>query len=68
MKLSGNLYRGEDGKLELAVKGAPETIINRSRLTAAEREKIELKLNELAGKGYKVVAIASGQILVGDIA
>ena len=62
LKLSGNLYRGEDGKLELAVKGAPETIINRSRLTAAEREKIELKLNELAGKGYKVVAIASGQI------
>lgn len=62
LKLSGNLYRGTDGKLELALKGAPETIINRSKLTVAEREKIELKLTELANKGYKVIAIASGKI------
>lgn len=46
----------------MALKGAPETIINRSKLTVAEREKIELKLTELANKGYKVIAIASGKI------
>ncbi len=62
LKLSGNLYRGENGALELALKGAPETIINRSKLTPAEREKLELKLTELASKGYKVIAIASGEI------
>lgn len=61
LKLSGNLYRNEKGALELALKGAPETIISRSKLTAAEREKVELKLAELASKGYKVVAIASGK-------
>lgn len=60
LKMSGNLYRSADGSLELALKGAPETIINRSKLTAIEREKIEIKLAELASKGYKVVAVASG--------
>lgn len=62
LKLSGNLFRGADGALELAVKGAPETVINRSKLSASEREKVEIKLTELASKGYKVVAIASGKI------
>ena len=61
LKLSGNLYRDGD-KLLLAVKGAPETILARSRITQAERETAEMKLGELAGKGYKVVAIASGHI------
>jgi len=58
LKLSGNLFRSADGKLELAIKGAPETVMNRSKLTSAAREQIEIKLNELASKGYKVVAIA----------
>lgn len=62
LKLSGNLYRGKNGSLELAVKGAPETIMNRSNLTLIERDKIEAKLTELASKGYKVVAIASAII------
>lgn len=62
LKLSGNLYRGADDGLVLGIKGAPETVIARSKLSRVEREKIEAKLLELAGKGYKVVAIASGKL------
>lgn len=62
VKLSGNLYDcKKDGRL-LVVKGAPETVIARSKLNEKKREQIEMKLNELAGKGYKVVAIASGKL------
>lgn len=62
LKLSGNLYRGADQKLELALKGAPEVILARSHLSATDRETAELKLSELASKGYKVVAIATAEI------
>lgn len=62
LKLSGNLYRHEGDELILSLKGAPETILNRSALSQVEREKIDSKLNELAGKGYKVVAIATTEI------
>lgn len=61
LKLSGNLYRSSKGELILNLKGAPETIISRSKLTMSEREMIECKLVELAGKGYKVVALARGK-------
>lgn len=62
LKLSGNLYRGSKNELLLSIKGAPETVLNRSRLSKAAREEAECRLNELAGKGYKVVAIASGKL------
>lgn len=62
IKMSGNLYRGAEGELLLNVKGAPETIIARAKLSETERSDIEAKLSELAGKGYKVVALASGRI------
>ncbi len=61
IKLSGNLYSSDNG-LILRVKGAPETILNRSRLTQKEREAADAKLLELANKGYKVIAIASGHL------
>lgn len=62
LKMSGNLYPGKNAKFRLAVKGAPETIMARCDLTIKEREQIEAKLNELANKGYKVVAIAHGEL------
>ncbi len=61
IKLSGNLYSNE-GKLTLKVKGAPETILARSKLSQAERDAADAKLLELAGKGYKVIAIATATI------
>lgn len=62
LKLSGNLFRGEKDKYILRLKGAPEVILARSNLTEKELEEAYDKLSELAGKGYKVVAVASGDI------
>ena len=62
LKLSGNLYRCDKGELKLVVKGAPEVILARSKLTQDALKIIEAKLIEMAGKGYKVLAIASGKI------
>lgn len=62
LKMSGNLYRGPQNELLLSLKGAPETILARSHLSKAALEEAECRLNELAGKGYKVVAIASGKL------
>lgn len=62
LKLSGNLYGNTKGDLQLALKGAPEVILNRSQLSQKEREAIDAQLLELAGKGCKVIAIASAKI------
>lgn len=61
IKLSGNLYPGEH-QLILKVKGAPETILSRSRMEQKDREAAEAKLVELANKGYKVIAIATATV------
>lgn len=62
IKMSGNLFRQPDGKGYLALKGAPETIMTQSNLDEAERSKIEVKLNKLASRGYKVIALARGEL------
>ncbi len=62
IKLSGNLYEGDAGEYLLLVKGAPETILARSELSEAERERAEKKLIELANAGYKVLALARGHL------
>lgn len=62
LKLSGNLYRDSHGQLYLALKGAPETVLARCKLTTKDREKAEAKLLELAGKGYKVIALATLEV------
>ncbi len=62
LKLSGNLYSDKQGNLQLTVKGAPEVILNRAQLKQKDRELIEAQLLELAGKGYKVIALGSGKL------
>lgn len=62
LKMSGNLYQCKDGGFLLVVKGAPEVILGRTHLSQKARAEAEAKLAELAGKGYKVIAIASGKI------
>ena len=37
-------------------------ILSRAKLKQSERETIEAQLLELAGKGYKVIAIATGRL------
>jgi Ca2+-transporting ATPase len=59
LKISGNLYATTSGSLHLAIKGAPETILERSRLSSANHSIVEAKVNELSGRGYRVIAVAS---------
>lgn len=42
------------------LKGAPEAITSRSRLTEAERRKISERVDELAHRGLKVLGLARG--------
>ncbi|HRN97654.1 MAG TPA: cation-transporting P-type ATPase [Candidatus Saccharibacteria bacterium] len=53
--MSGNVWE-YNGKYSLIVKGAPEAIIDRSDLTDNEREKAELKLQQMTSLGYRVIA------------
>ncbi len=61
LKMSGNLYQ-EKGKLLLSLKGAPEVIMARCRLNDSEKTKINVEIEKLADKGYKVMAVATGKI------
>lgn len=49
-----------DGKLKVYSKGAPEAIIGLCKLNSREREKHLIPMNEMASKGYRVIAVASG--------
>lgn len=55
--MSGNVV-DENGKQTLWLKGAPEKIIEKSSLTHAEKKEAEAKMQELAGEGYRVIALA----------
>lgn len=56
--MSGNLWH-HGNEYSLAVKGAPEAILNRSDLTESEREEAEKQLHAMTSEGYRVIAIAS---------
>ncbi len=56
--MSGNTFK-KDGKYELNVKGAPESVIAHSELTEYEREEAELALHKLTAQGYRVIALAT---------
>jgi len=58
MRMSGVLWRTKQA-YELDVKGSPEDIIKRSRLTATQKREVEAKLHELSSKGFRVIGIAS---------
>lgn len=64
LKMSGNLYAVEEGGFRLDLKGAPETILIRSKLSNKKLIEAEEKLKELAESGYKVLALASAKISV----
>ncbi len=62
LKMSGNLFVDGKGGYILKLKGAPETILNRAKLSNKDFSDAMDKLGELANRGYKVVAVASGHI------
>lgn len=62
LKISGNLYETKTGALHLVIKGAPETIFAKCKLSEKSREEAEAKLEELSDSGYKVIAIATTKL------
>lgn len=56
------IWRQPNGKLMVATKGAPETIANLCRMPKALSKTVATQLQELTGKGMKVIACASRQM------
>ena len=61
VSMSGNIWHHE-GEYDLVVKGAPEQIMDRSQLSAAEKKDAEQALSALTARGYRVIALATGKI------
>lgn len=55
--MSGNLWH-HGNEYDLAVKGAPERVLDRCELTEGEREAAEVVLHKMTGEGYRVIAVA----------
>ena len=52
-----HIFKNKEGQRVIATKGAPEAVINVSRLTEVEKQQIENVLKSLAADGYRVLAI-----------
>ena len=59
--MSGNVW-DHKGTHELVVKGAPEAIIHRSKLSVIQKEEIEGALQQLTTQGYRVIALATSPL------
>ncbi len=62
-----NSENNNDGRYVLYVKGAPEIILSMCKISAAEKNIAEKKINEWAEKGLKVLGLASKKISKKDI-
>lgn len=59
--MSGNVWEYEDA-YRLFVKGSPESILELSNVTKHEHEQASEALHELTSKGFRVVALAYGDL------
>ncbi len=63
LKISGNLFEDNRGRLRLVIKGAPETVISKCTDTSQAIIKAAGScLEKFSSKGYKVIALASAKI------
>jgi Ca2+-transporting ATPase len=62
-----NIWARDDGTLLAATKGAPETIAVLCRLSAADRTEIARLIDDMAGRGMRVLGVAQAA-LPGDAA
>lgn len=60
--MSGNVWH-HGSEYQLTLKGAPEAILARSHLTEAEHEEAEQALAGLTSNGYRVIALASTNLV-----
>lgn len=57
LAMSGNVWR-EDQRYVVYVKGAPERILSRCKLTDAQHKQASAKLMDYASRGYRMIAYA----------
>lgn len=55
--MSGNVWHHK-GKYELLLKGAPEQVLARSKMTKKAKQEAEDALHNLTSQGYRVIALA----------
>lgn len=60
--MSGNVLDDDDGGLTLWLKGAPESILSRSKLTKADRDRAMSALHSMASNGLRVIAFAHVEV------
>lgn len=53
-----HVYKNNSGRNVIACKGAPEGIIKKSTLSAADQAKVLSKVEVMASRGYRVLAVA----------
>jgi len=58
LSMSGNIWHHR-GKHELVVKGAPEQIMMRSRLTRSQMSEVNKAVMQFTSQGYRVIAVAT---------
>ena len=59
-----HIFENESGEQIIAAKGAPESIIDVCNLTTAEKETINAIVQQLAGKGLRILGVASADTLL----
>ena len=53
------LHRSEAGEVLLVLKGAPEVVLHRCAMDAAERERVLAEVDAMAARGLRMLAVAS---------
>lgn len=55
-----HIFKGKDGEILIAVKGAPEAILRQSNLSVSELKHIEEQSLAYAKQGYRVLGVGKG--------
>lgn len=61
VSMSGNIWQRKSD-LILAVKGAPEQVLDRCKMNKSDKEQSEVALKQLTGQGYRVIALATTKL------
>ncbi|MBI4217363.1 MAG: cation-translocating P-type ATPase, partial [Parcubacteria group bacterium] len=65
-KYVGSLHR-KDGGLVMYVSGAPDALLEISQGTKGEKDRLETKIQELAGKGLRVIGFAFKELRASEL-
>jgi Ca2+-transporting ATPase len=65
--MSGNVWKDNNDKYQLYLKGAPEKVIEKCDLSRKDLETIHQSVIDLTSKAYRVVALAYNQNLTSSI-